>query len=268
MISRGSWPGVPTAMPSAMLLAPCGCEVPLMALNIAGKRCGLHADDADARLDRFGRRGNAAHQARRHPQQSTSVSSSGTAVQHLQAHGALASDDQRVVVGVNQSQALAGWPAPARGCAPRPASRRAAPPSAPRRRVFSTLTPGVNSGITITARSPRRAAWWATPCAWLPALMATTPLQVARSSVASLLHAPRSLKLAVNCRFSNFRYNCAPGNLRERFALYTGRVQHLALQARGGGLDIVQSDHLCIVRKNSAMSWLMCGEFHTCERCK
>ena len=31
-------PGVPTAMPSAIVLVPCGWCVPLIALNIAGKR--------------------------------------------------------------------------------------------------------------------------------------------------------------------------------------------------------------------------------------
>ena len=38
MISRVSTPGVPTAMPSAMVLLPCGCCVPWTALTMAGKR--------------------------------------------------------------------------------------------------------------------------------------------------------------------------------------------------------------------------------------
>jgi hypothetical protein len=87
--------------------------------------------------------------------------------------------------------------------------------SAPKPRVRSTLTAGVASGITITARRPRRWAWWATPCAWLPAEAAITPLSGvpasrAATSASNLLSAPRSLKEAVNCRFSNFRKTCAP----------------------------------------------------------
>jgi hypothetical protein len=34
---------------------------------------------------------------------------------------------------------------------------------------------GVPLGITIVAGMPSRPAWYATPCAWLPADMATTP---------------------------------------------------------------------------------------------
>ena len=84
--------------------------------------------------------------------------------------------------------------------------------SAPNPRVRSTFTVGVSSGMTITARSPRRCAWWASPWAWLPAEAAITPLTgwpVANRRT-SLFSAPRSLKEAVNCRFSNFRKTRAP----------------------------------------------------------
>jgi hypothetical protein len=90
--------------------------------------------------------------------------------------------------------------------------------------------------------------------------MATTPLQVAKSSVDSLLQAPRSLKLAVNCRFSNFRKICAPV-ICERVLLSTQGVFSRRL-------NVVQADHGSIVRKNGEICWLMCGEFHTCKPCK
>ena len=38
MISRVIRPGWPTAMPSAIVLAPCTWAVPWMALTMAGKR--------------------------------------------------------------------------------------------------------------------------------------------------------------------------------------------------------------------------------------
>ncbi len=77
--------------------------------------------------------------------------------------------------------------------------------------MLRTLLLGVPCGITITARAPRRAAWYATPWAWLPALIAITPRRKeAASSVSSLLSAPRSLNEAVNCRFSNLSQTSAP----------------------------------------------------------
>ena len=74
------------------------------------------------------------------------------------------------------------------------------------------LVNGVSAGMTIVAGIPSRWAWYATPCAWLPADAATTP--VARSAAgeraARKLRAPRSLNDAVNCRFSNFSQTRAP----------------------------------------------------------
>src|SRR4051794_9561690 len=58
---------------------------------------------------------------------------------------------------------------------------------------------------------PSSRAWYATPCAWLPADAATTPR--ARSSAercARKLRAPRSLNDAVNCWFSYFTQSSAP----------------------------------------------------------
>ena len=62
------------------------------------------------------------------------------------------------------------------------------------------------SSFSGVAATPANSAATATPWAWLPALMATTPRRFSSSlSWTSLLQAPRSLKEAVNCRFSNFR---------------------------------------------------------------
>src|ERR1700712_1340086 len=61
------------------------------------------------------------------------------------------------------------------------------------------------------ASQPSIAAARATPCAWLPALAATTPL--ARSSSVSraiLVYAPRILNDPGRCRFSHLRYAGPP----------------------------------------------------------
>src|SRR5215472_7893016 len=64
--------------------------------------------------------------------------------------------------------------------------------------------------ITVALVSSAAAAK-ATPCAWLPALAATTP--ALRSAWVSLLirtYAPRALNDPVRCRFSHFRYTGPP----------------------------------------------------------
>ena len=149
-------PGVPTAMPSAMVDVPCGWCVPFTALTMAGKRAQSAADDLNARLDRptppWPRRNQPAA-----------------------AHG----DDQRVQVG----QWPAASPAPACPGQQPPPRRRRCTKVSPRvrqhvgvgaglfqrvavqhhfgakTRVRSTFTPGVKRGITMTARKPRRCAW-------------------------------------------------------------------------------------------------------------
>ena len=99
-------PGVPTAMPSAIVLVPCGWCVPLMALTMAGKARGLHADDLDAGLERLGRRGHAGDQPAAADGDHQHVQL-GHGVQHLQPHRALAGDDGFVVVGVHEHQPFA-----------------------------------------------------------------------------------------------------------------------------------------------------------------
>ncbi len=79
---------------------------------------------------------------------------------------------------------------------------------APRSRVRATFTNGVLSGITMWVSSPSNVPCRATPWAWLPADMATTPRPGATSS--KRLRAPRSLNEPVYCRFSNLRKTVAP----------------------------------------------------------
>jgi hypothetical protein len=73
---RHSAPGLLTAMPSAMVLAPCGVRAAGDGVHRAGKARRLHADHADAGLERLGRRGHAADQAAA-ANGTTSVSRSG-----------------------------------------------------------------------------------------------------------------------------------------------------------------------------------------------
>jgi hypothetical protein len=72
---------------------------------------------------------------------------------------------------------------------------------------------GAASGITIVALMPRRVAWYATPCAWLPADAQITPrARSAASRVMSLLQAPRSLNEPVCCMYSRFVKTVQPHN--------------------------------------------------------
>jgi hypothetical protein len=66
-----------------------------------------------------------------------------------------------------------------------------------------TLMSGVAIGITMVARMPSLAADIATPCAWLPALHATTPrANCFGVKLAILLYAPLILKLNTGCKSS------------------------------------------------------------------
>ena len=56
-------PGVPTAMPSAMVLPPWGSDACLHRVEHVGKAQRLHADDLDAGLERLGRHRDAGDQA-------------------------------------------------------------------------------------------------------------------------------------------------------------------------------------------------------------
>jgi hypothetical protein len=104
--------------------------------------------------------------------------------------------------------------------------------SAPKPRVFSTLTDEAKRGMTIVAAIPIRSAWYATACAWLPAETASTPLaRSAGVSCAILLSAPRSLNDAVNCRFSNLRKTSQPQIAESVRECRHGVSADLALQA-------------------------------------
>ena len=77
--------------------------------------------------------------------------------------------------------------------------------------MASTLGIGARSGITTVAEAPSSPAAKATPCAWLPALAATTPrARSASDSRAILVYAPRTLNDPVRCRFSHFRKTGPP----------------------------------------------------------
>lgn len=83
--------------------------------------------------------------------------------------------------------------------------------SAPYSRVAATFGSGAPTGMKTVARTPSSAEASATPCAWFPALAATTP--AARStgdSPAIRTYAPRSLNEPVRCRFSHLKWTGAP----------------------------------------------------------
>ena len=77
--------------------------------------------------------------------------------------------------------------------------------------MASIFGSGARSGITTVAEAPSRPLANATPCAWLPALAATTPCaRSASDSRAILVYAPRTLNDPVRWRFSHFRYTGPP----------------------------------------------------------
>ena len=112
---------------------------------------------------------------------------------------------------------------------------------APSRAVLATLARGAVVGMSTVTGMPRRIAWCATPWAWLPAETATTPARrCAGVRARSRLAAPRSLKEPVNWRFSNFTTTSAPvidDRVRDGAG---GRVVDQALDASGGGGDVVE----------------------------
>ena len=115
--------------------------------------------------------------------------------------------------------------------------------SAPSLRVLSIFTNGVGSGITITARMPRRRAWYATPWAWLPADMATTP--AARSLGRELGQPVESAPLLEGRRVLEvleLEPELGAGDLRKRPGEEEGRALDLALQALGRGPDVGELD--------------------------
>ena len=68
-------------------------------------------------------------------------------------------------------------------------------------------------------RTPSSEEASATPCAWLPALAATTPAaRSSGSSPAIRTYAPRSLKEPVRWRFSHLKWTGAPTS-RDRYRL-------------------------------------------------
>ncbi len=88
-----------------------------------------------------------------------------------------------------------------------PCSRTCAPYS----RVAATLGSGAPTGMKTVDRTPSSADASATPCAWFPALAATTPAARSTGERPEMrTYAPRSLNDPVRCRFSHLNWTGAP----------------------------------------------------------
>ncbi len=103
------------------------------------------------------------------------------------------------------------------GRSPRRCSRRSSRRPARRWRRSRGSRPAwaapPRSGMNTVAAMPSIDAASATPCAWLPALAATTPrARCASSSRASRVYAPRILNEPVRCRFSHFSHTGPPAS--------------------------------------------------------
>ena len=88
---------------------------------------------------------------------------------------------------------------------------------------------------------PSRDAASATPCAWLPALAATTPrARSAGDRLAMRTYAPRILNDPVRCRFSHLNLHRPADPLRQApRALQRGAARH-AFEQVTGPLDVFQ----------------------------
>ncbi len=79
--------------------------------------------------------------------------------------------------------------------------------SAPYSCVAATFGSGAPTGMNTVERTPRREEARATPCAWLPALAATTPAARCSGRRPEMrTYAPRSLKEPVRWRFSHLKW--------------------------------------------------------------
>ena len=82
---------------------------------------------------------------------------------------------------------------------------------APYPRVAASLGTDASTGMYTTASMPSICAASATPCAWLPALAATTPRAFSSSGIRDRrVYAPRILNEPARCRFSHLRTTGAP----------------------------------------------------------
>ena len=128
----------------------------------------------------------------------------GVVLEQLERHGALAGDHGGVVVGVHERAALVGQ-APRLVRWPRRGRRRAARRG---RRAPRCAAPSRTACGPASRWWPRCRAGWRGGRPPGRGCRPTSPRRRSaarpRSSVRSLLSAPRSLNAAVNCRFSNF----------------------------------------------------------------
>src|SRR5690606_38170598 len=221
---NGTAPGVPTAMPSA-IVAAMRAVVGSAAVSDAGYAAARSACTPTTRTCGAVCANAAARPATRPPPPSgaTTVRTSGTC--------------SRI------SSAIVAWPAttsgwsngwmntaPVRSASARAAARvssTSAPTSrtsAPYWRVAATLGSAASTGMYTTARMPSMPAANATPCASLPALAATTPPGAFSASLrrAMRTYAPRTLNDPARCRFSHLSSTRTPAASLIARVVWTG----------------------------------------------
>ena len=177
---RVSAPGSATAMPSAIVGPPSAPAARPERVQHARVSLDLHADDAHVGPQRLHRDRDARDQSAAADRHDDRVDRSVGLREQLEPDRALARDDVRVVERGNERRAglvRDAFRLRERARVADPSSTTCAPWCA----VFETFVNGVSAGITIVAGMPRRRAWYATPCAWLPADAATTPRRVGAS---------------------------------------------------------------------------------------
>ena len=207
---------------------------------------GLHADDLDIGLDGLGRRGHARNQtaaADRHHQrvQVRHI------LQHFQSDRALAGHDIRIVIGMDKNKLLL---------------------LSQRQRVGTSFVQRVamqNDLGAETARAlhfdARREAWHHNHGAQAQALRVVShtlrmvagahgddaALAFFRAELRQFVAGAALLEGGGELQVLEFQEYLGPGDVRQGARGHAGRAQQLALQAGGGGLNVVEFNHACIV---------------------
>ena len=178
------------------------------------------------------------------PTATTSVSRSGTRVQHLQRHRALAGDDRLVVVGVDEGQAFAARPAASAWARAASSVSPCSTTSAPKPRVRSTFTPGVKRGITISAAQAQALRVVGHALGVVAGRHGDHAARAApRDEVDQLVAGAALLERGGELQVLELEEDLRADDLGQRARFHAGRVEHLPLQATRGAFDVFDSNH-------------------------
>src|SRR5215218_6890625 len=138
---------------------------------------------------------------------------------------------------------------------------------APYPRVASSLGIGALVGMNTVDEMPNSWAARATPCAWLPALAATTPRAFSCAESRHIrVYAPRILNEPARCRFSHLRCT-GPPTRSDNARLYSSGVGRTTPASRSRAARTSSSVTRCVV-VDMAGVWHLSGVPRPWTRCK